>query len=145
MKPWDMGVGGWDMVVWMWLFGCGCLDVVFYFFSTISYILFPISCSHVFLFVLERAFHPMLVGDVEEGESAVDIGFDKDFGIFDGIVDVAFGSEMDDTLDVVGIENVFDQLSVANVAMYESVARVWGVGYGIWGMGCGGWDLVILI
>jgi hypothetical protein len=72
----------------------------------------------------KRLLHPLLVGDVDQGKGAVDIGLDEDSRVFDGVVDMAFGGKVDDPADIMLLEKTFDQFTVADIALDKSVARI---------------------
>ena len=72
-------------------------------------------------FGLVWGFHPVLSGGFDEVEGADDVGLDEGLRAFDGVVDVAFGREVDDALDVVLGKEGFYEGFVADVAFDEGV------------------------
>jgi hypothetical protein len=74
--------------------------------------------------VYKRFFHPVFIRNVDEGKGTVDVGLDKDTRIFDAVIDMALGSEMDDASDVVGIKERFDEASVTDVSVNKNMAII---------------------
>ncbi len=74
--------------------------------------------------ILVWSAHPIFVGDIDQRKGAVDVGLYEYARVFDGVVDMAFGREMDDAADVVFIEDELDQFAVADVALDEFVAGI---------------------
>ena len=72
-------------------------------------------------FGLVWGFHPVLSGGFDEVEGADDVGLDEGLRAFDGVVDVAFCREVDDTLDVVLGKEGFYEGFVTDVAFDEGV------------------------
>jgi hypothetical protein len=72
----------------------------------------------------ERFLHPVFVGDIDQSKGAVDVRLDKNSRIFDAVVDVAFGREMDDAADIVRFKERFDKAAIADVPLDENVAFV---------------------
>ena len=72
-------------------------------------------------FGLVWGFHPVLSGGFDEVEGADDVGLDEGLRAFDGVVDVAFGREVDDALDVVLGKEGFYEGFVADVTFDEGV------------------------
>jgi len=58
-------------------------------------------------------------GGFEENKGAGDVGVDKNLRIGDGTVDVGFGGEMDDKIDVLG--GLIDDVAVTDVAFDKGV------------------------
>ena len=67
-------------------------------------------------------------GGFKECECSEDVGFEEFLGALDGAIDVAFCSEVDDEGDVMMVEEVGDELGVADIADDE-------VDHGV-----GGWE-----
>ena len=69
---------------------------------------------------------PVLERGLEQGEGAVDVGFDEGGGPEDGAVDVALGGEVHDGVGLVLREQAGDQRAVEDGAVDEDVGRVAG-------------------
>ena len=71
---------------------------------------------------LDHARDPHLPDGLEQGVSAQDVGAQERLRVDDGAVDVRLGGEVDDRVHSFGCPA--DRLAVADVAVYEPVARV---------------------
>lgn len=94
---------------------------------------------------MEKTAGIVAAGSFEEDVGAEDVGADEGFGVFDGAVYVALGSEVDDRIEgrSGGGEDGFDAIGVGNVCFVEGVA-IW-VGGGdlgeVFGVSCIGEEI----
>ena len=63
-----------------------------------------------------------LARDLEQSESAGDVGFDDRRGLIDAAIDVRLGCEMND--GIAAVHGRFDASGVANVAFDETILRM---------------------
>lgn len=71
---------------------------------------------------------PGIAGHIEEGVGAHDIGAHEGFRTEDGAVDVAFGGEVDDGVDLVLGKEALDEGAVADVTLDKHIAAL-GAGF----------------
>lgn len=78
-------------------------------------------CCFITGFRLAGRFHPVFPCGLDEGEGANDIGLDEGLRPFDGVVDMAFCSKVDDALDIMLAEEAIYQCFITDVALDEGV------------------------
>ena len=66
----------------------------------------------------------MFVGDIQEGERSVHVCLYENTRILDRVVHMGFGGEVDDSLNIVLVEDLFHKFSVADVTFYKYVSWV---------------------
>ena len=71
-----------------------------------------------------RRVQPMTVRGVQQRERPQHVRFDKDFGTFNRIVDMAFGGEVNHALEVVFVKQSVDQLLVRDIALDKDIAGI---------------------
>ena len=64
----------------------------------------------------------MLPGQFKQGECTKDVGFNEGIGLCDGSVNMGFGGEMADRIDVIGVEHIAHGLPVADIGFDKDVA-----------------------
>jgi len=72
------------------------------------------------------AVHPGLARHVQQGEGAVDVGADEGLRAFNGVVHMRLGGQVDDVCDPMLSKALFDEDSVADVALDEAVVLRFG-------------------